>query len=112
MFGRTFAATLILCVTLAVCAHKAHAQAANDLDCFAQSFIATLSEQDMAAFKNAEKADLPLFHFGAGSRVRKLYFGPDGEGRKAFCTPGAYCDIDRESMRIVERAWQIIRGVG
>ena len=112
MLARTFFRALILCVTLAGCVNEASAQATNDLDRFARNFIATLSEEDVAAFKKAEKADLPLFHFGAGSRVRQLYFGPDGEGRKAFCTPGAYCDIDRESMRIVERTWQIIRGVG
>lgn len=107
-----FAATLIVFIALAGCAHRPADQAKNELDRLAKGFIATLSEQDVAMLKKAEKADLPMFHFGAGSRVRQLYFGPEGEGRKAFCSPGEYCDIDRESMRIVERAWQIVHGVG
>ena len=113
VIGRTITVTLALCVALAGCAHGSRSgNAANELDRLANGFIATLTEQERATLKKAEETDLPMFHFGAGSRVRQLYFGPDGEGRKAFCTPGAYCDIDRESMRIVERAWQIIRGAG
>lgn len=112
MSGLRFTAFLVACITFSACAHTAPTQPASDLDRLARGFIATLSQEDLAAFEKAGKSDLPMFHFGAGSRVRQLYFGPQGEGRKAFCTPDAYCDIDAESMRIVERAWQMIHGVG
>jgi hypothetical protein len=84
----------------------------TDIDRLARGFIETLTEEDVAAFKKAAESDLPMLHFGAGSRVRQLYFGPHGEGRKALCEPGAYCDIDGQSMRIVERAWRTLNGVG
>lgn len=112
MFVRTIAAAFIASITLIGCAHPARDQPASALDRFAEGFIATLSAENLETFKKAENIDLPMFHFGAGSRVRQLYFGPDGEGRRVFCKPNEYCDIDRESMRIVERAWQLIRGVG
>ncbi len=112
MFAKTAAAAFIAAFALSGCAHQARDQQENALDRFAHGFIATLSKENLEAFKKVEKADLPMSHFGAGSSVRQIYFGPDGEGRRAFCTPNESCDIDRESMRIVERAWQIIRGVG
>lgn len=91
----------------------AHASTAHqvDVDRLARSFLKTLAEKDIADFREAEESDLPMFHFGAGSRVRELYFGPDGEGRKALCTPSVYCDIDAQSMRIVERTWQIVHSI-
>ena len=76
----------------------------------AREFLDTLSEKEKAAFLRASKDDLPLFHFGAGSKVRELYFGPRGEGRALLCQNKDPCDIDAESMRIVERTWEIIHG--
>jgi hypothetical protein len=106
------AAVVVVCLALTGCAHSGGSGPDANVDRLARGFIQTLSEEDVAAFRNAERSDLPMFHFGAGSRVRQLYFGADGEGRKFLCTPRRYCDIDRESMRIVERAWQIIRDAG
>lgn len=79
------------------------------MDRLARSFIGTLSPADIEVFRRSSDSDLPRFHFGAGSRVRHLYFGPGAEGRKTLCRQDDYCDIDRESMRIVERTWEIIQ---
>jgi hypothetical protein len=103
---------LVACVVGAAgCAHGGFREQAL-IDRFAMGFVGTLSQDDKDAFANARKGDLPMFHFGAGSRIRELYFGPTGDGRKAFCRPDHFCDIDRESMRIVERTWEIIHGAG
>lgn len=112
MLGARLAAVMAVCMALNGFAHGEVSAPGTNLDRLARGFIGTLSEEDVRTFERAERGDLPMFHFGAGSRVRQLYFGRDGEGRKSFCTPGAYCDIDRESMRIVERAWEIIRDAG
>ena len=80
------------------------------MDHLARDFLETLSSNDRAVFLNAGKNDLPLFHFSAGSRVRQLYFGPGGEGRRLLCKNKDPCDIDGASMRIVERTWEIIHG--
>ena len=111
MIGTRLVAIATFLLALGGCVHSDVASV-SAVDRLARDFIDTLSEEDVAAFRDAERSELPMFHFGAGSRVRQLYFGPDGEGREALCTPTTYCDIDSQSMRSVERAWSIIHGVG
>jgi len=76
-----------------------------------REFVASLTVSERQEFLHASQADLSLFHFGAGSRVRARYFFANSNVRQAFCGPNrhAYCDIDGASMVIVEKAWEQIR---
>jgi hypothetical protein len=111
--GKSFIRRLVLLViSMALasgCVHSTNRDQ-SQVDRLARGFLVTLSQSDKDAFIKASKDDLPMFHFGAGSRVRQMYFGPDGQGRKALCVKVQYCDIDKQSMRIVERTWEIIQG--
>jgi len=111
--GKSFIRRLVLLViSIALASGCVHSTNRDQVDRLARGFLDTLSQSDMDALIKASKDDLPMFHFGAGSRVRQMYFGPDGQGRKALCVKAQYCDIDKQSMRIVERTWEIIQGAG
>lgn len=99
-----------ICIAVALLSGCAHLDRHKDseIDRLARIFLQTLSPRDMDAFREAGKDDLPMFHFGAGSRVRQMFFGPDQEGRNSLCPRSGHCDIDAESMHIVERTWEII----
>lgn len=84
----------------------------SQLDRLAAGFLQTLSKSDKAAFGKASRVDLPLCHVGAGSRVHQIYFGPDGEGRTALCARAEHCDMDKQSMRIVELTREINHDAG
>ena len=79
-------------------------------DRFAREFLQTLAPDEVEVFRQAKREDLAMFHFGAGSRIRSLYFhGRDSPGRAAFCVADAICDIDAESNRIVVRTWELVQ---
>lgn len=90
---------------------------AADADAVRQAvreFAATLTVSERQEFLHASQADLALFQFGAGSRVRERYFSSNSNVRRAFCGPNrnAYCNIDGASMVIVRKAWEQIHTEG
>ncbi len=94
---------LVIGIVLPSCCVHSTNRDQSQVDRLARAFLDTLSQSDKDAFIKASKNDLPMFHFGARPRVRQMYLGPGGEGRKALCIKAQYRDIDKQSMRIVER---------
>ena len=113
--------SIVLIALFGLC-FAAHAFAANEaIDSVPvrkaiDEFVASLSDSDRAEFLRAREEDLPMFHFGAASRIRSRYFviSENSDVRKAFCPadPNAYCDIDEASNAMVRKAWEQIQRSG